>query len=155
LALEVGSLKRIASEGELSPDGYSGKREARPFRTAGTDSFASFSDSCGATAVDDEVLGRIGPAAVVSEMCGDPDGLDDGVGSDWDAVDLVDDVSQGETKVVGASLVQPESVSVAVDGAIGEIVALGDGADAMPVEKFLLDKLALRVLANGALALVP
>ena len=84
----------------------------------------------------------------------DANGLDDGFGSDRDAVYLLDDVSQGKAEVGGAALVQREGVGVSIDGSLGEIVGLGDAIDAVPVQEFLLDELPLWVLANGALTLV-
>lgn len=103
---------------------------------------------------DDDAARRIDPAAVAAEMGEDADSVNNGFGSDVNAFDLFNDVSQGEAQVRGAALVQIQGVGVAIDGALGKLVELSDGLRAAPLEEFLLDLLALRVLADGAFALV-
>ena len=104
--------------------------------------------------LDDEVLGRVDPAAIVVEMGEDANGFKYGVGSDGDAVNLFDDVSQGEAQIVGAAFVERESMGVAINGALGEMVGLSDASDTVPMQEFLLYEIALGMLANGAFAFV-
>ena len=82
-------------------------------------------------------------------------GLKDGVGSHGHAFGAFDDLSQREAQTGAAAREEPASVGVTIDGALGELVDLGDGARARPLQKFLFDLLALGVLAERALALVP
>jgi len=98
---------------------------------------------------------RVDPAAVFGDVSEDAHGLDDGFGGDWDALDLLKDVRERKAEIFAAALEELESVGVAVDGALGELVALGEGARAAPSQEFLFDLVALRVLADGALSSVP
>ena len=57
---------------------------------------------------------------------------------------------------VVAALEEPRGVSVAVDcRSVGNIVVAGDVCRDVPAKKFLLDDVAVGVIADGAFALVP
>ena len=80
--------------------------------------------------------------------------LDDGVRCGWNVLGLLDNVIEREADIVAAALKEPAGVGVSIDGALSELVELGNSARAAPLQEFLLDLVALRMLANGALALV-
>ena len=78
-------------------------------------------------------------------------GFDDGVGShDRDTVNSIDHVAEGEAQVAVASGEEIQSMCVAIDGAFGDIVVVGDVSWAMPVDEFLLEGCAKLVLTDAA-----
>lgn len=107
-----------------------------------------------ADVLDDDVARRIDPAAVVGDVSKDANSFNDGVRGGRDVLGLLENVIERETEIVAAALKEPTGVGMAINGALGELVKGGDGARAAPLQEFLFDLVALRVLANGALALV-
>src|SRR6185437_520832 len=66
---------------------------------------------------DDDLFGRIVPLAVVVEAGGvGAGGGHDGGGSGSDVAGLFEDVLEGEAEVAAADFVEPEGVSVAING---------------------------------------
>jgi hypothetical protein len=88
---------------------------------------------------DDNLFGRVDPVAVVGDMSEDANGADDGMGGDLDVGGLFHDVSQGEADGMSAAEEESEGVSVAVKGALVNLVVADDILTAMPLEKFLFD----------------
>ena len=78
-------------------------------------------------------------------------GFDDGVGShDRHTVDSIDHVAKSEAQVAVASGEEIQGVGVAVDGALGDIVVIGDVSWAMPMDEFFLEGCAKLVLTDAA-----
>src|SRR5690348_8167881 len=116
---------------------------------------------------DDDVFGRVGPAAVVGDGGIDAGGGNDG-GRRWsDVASLFDEEFESEAEVAAAGFVESESVSVAVDGGPGDVVfvevgigivvggavdEIEDGIGAVPVDVEVLDEFAVGVTADLAFA---
>jgi hypothetical protein len=99
--------------------------------------------------------GRFDPLAIGIDMRGGDDGADDGVRGDLDHRGLFDDVGERGTNAGAAAVEKSGGVGVAIDGGVvGDAVVGGDGVRAAPVEVVLLDKVAVGMAADGALALV-
>lgn len=100
------------------------------------------------------LLREIDRGAVIVELSEDANGLHDGTGSDGNALGPFDDMPEREAEIAAAAGIEPEGVRVTIDGAVNQAVEQGDIADAAPIQEFLLDLAALRVMADRALALV-
>src|SRR5690348_13345646 len=116
---------------------------------------------------DDDVFGRVGPAAVVGDAGVDAGGGNDG-GRSWsDVASLFDEELEGEAEIAAADFVESESVSVAVDSGPGDVVfvevgigvvigsavdEIEDGIGAVPVDVEVLDEFAVGVTPDLAFA---
>ena len=104
---------------------------------------------------DDQAAGRVGPFAIFVDATEGADGANDFVARGFDDAGLFHEEAQGESRVVGAFFEEAQGVSMAVNhGAVAEFEFAGQFAGASPVEKSLLDGVAVRVVADGAFDLV-
>ena len=74
----------------------------------------------------------------------------DGVRSDRCVFRLLDDIAEGIAQLGGAALEKAEGASVAINGARSDCVIRGDVFRSVPVDEFLFDGLAFRVVADRA-----
>lgn len=81
-------------------------------------------------------------------------GADDAVAGDLDGAGVFEDAVEDRTKILLAGGVEAGGVGVTVEGAHGQAVMTGGLERLVPVKEKLVDGLAFRMLANGALALV-
>lgn len=95
------------------------------------------------------------PAAVAVDAAVGTHGAEDGVAGECYVVDGFDEGVEGGVQTFAALEKQADGAGVAVDGAIvGELVVLGELPGGAPVDEFLFDSFAFRVVADDAAAAV-
>ena len=92
--------------------------------------------------------------AVAVETTVGADGPEDAVGGWIDVGGLLDNVSESEAEIAFAGGEESPGMGVAIDGAPFNAVVTSNVPRIDPVKEFLLDGVALRVIADGAVALV-
>ena len=102
-----------------------------------------------------EGFGRRDPFAVVVHAGVEANGADDAATADGGLFGAFQEELEGGADVVPSEGEEPGGFCVTVDGdAAGDIVFVGDFVGITPLEEFLLDKLAVRVAADLAAALM-
>jgi hypothetical protein len=99
--------------------------------------------------------GRFDPFAIGIDMRAGDDSADDGMSGRFHPRGFLDDVGERGTNADAAASEKSGGVGMTIDGGVvGDVVFGGDGVRAAPVKVVLLDKVALRMAADGALALM-
>jgi hypothetical protein len=102
---------------------------------------------------EDDTGGWFDPIARVVEASVGADGANDGVRGRSGARGAFENVLEDGANVAPALVEEAEGVSVRVNRAIvRQLIISGDVPNLAPVEKFLLDGRAIRMMANGAFA---
>jgi len=100
---------------------------------------------------DDDAAGRLVPSAVVVEAAIGSDGANDAVCRRRVECGFLQDFFESESDASAALLEEAECVSVPVDrGAMAKLIFMSQFAGPSPHEEALLDGVAVRVIADGA-----
>ena len=98
--------------------------------------------------------GRFDQFAVSRDAGVGADGANDGVTRRKDIVGALDDVAEGKTHVDVAPPEQPGRMGVAIERPRLDLKVVGDVVDGLPMHEFLLDGVALGMIADGAATFV-
>jgi hypothetical protein len=93
------------------------------------------------------------PAAVVVEVGEGADSVEHFAAGKVARVNILDDVAEGGLEIAVAQREKIEGVGMVVDGGFGQDAkAVHDRLGAAPMQKGFIDRLALRMTADGAFA---
>lgn len=100
---------------------------------------------------DDDAPGGLGPAAIFTQTAVGADGANDAVGGGFDGLGAFHDEFEGVAVPGSTFFEEAEGPSVPVDrAAAAEAIFVGQEGWTLPVHETLLDRLAIRVVANAA-----